>query len=152
MLAVIYYCSLKTTTPQRIAADGAYHIVRFPFGAGESTDDHNMHAVQSVADWTRDDRSGLIWPKVSGHGVLSAMVQWEPGGYTELRDRFVRDPFGEPDTTATDHRPPSPGMQAFTKVWQIQVDPTTPLALAVAHNDSSTRAVTLAEFKLAIFA
>jgi hypothetical protein len=82
------------------------------------------------------------------------MIQWEDGAYSELRDQFVRDPLGftdDPvDTTATDHRPPSPGMQCFTKSHGIFVSPGTPLALRVAHNDSQARDIVLAEFKLAI--
>ncbi|WP_309484603.1 hypothetical protein [Streptomyces himalayensis] len=106
-----------------------------------------------VTDWRADDRSGLIWPIAPGWGFLSAMIQWEPGGYVELRDRFTRDPlglYGPPDSTATDHRPPSRGMQSFTKVWQMKVHPSTPLGLLVAHDDDVPRRVTLAEFKLVI--
>jgi hypothetical protein len=41
-------------------------------------------------------------------------------------------------------------MQCFTKVWSIFVHPGVPLALRVAHNDSVTRKLVLAEFKLVI--
>ncbi|WP_432021409.1 hypothetical protein [Streptomyces sp. 1222.5] len=155
----VYVCSLKRTTPQPVPADGAYHVVRFPFGAAEPSDSWNMHqATQTdgaqVAAWATDDRAGLIWPAREGWGQLYGMVQWESGGYTELRDQFVRDPLGYTDdpvnTTATDHRPPSPGMQCFTKGHGIWVYPGTPIALRVAHNDREARDLVCAEFKLAI--
>ncbi|MFI9756267.1 hypothetical protein [Streptomyces collinus] len=154
----VYVCSLKTDAAQSIPADGAYHIVRFPFGSGESYDAHNMHqAVQpdgyTVTNWATDDRSGLIWPSTAGWGQLYAMIQWEDGSYTELRDRFVRDPLNLStgyDSTATDHRPPSPGMQCFTKGHGLFTAIGTPLALLVSHNDSTACDLVLAEFKLAI--
>ncbi|NGO66819.1 hypothetical protein G5C65_00260 [Streptomyces sp. SB3404] len=151
-------CSLKRDTDQ-IIQPGRYTIVHFPFGYRESYDVHAMHQVQqpdgyTITDWDRDDRSGLIWPSRSGWGQLHAMIQWEAGGYTELRDQFVRDAlaFGpDPEnTTATDHRTPTPGMQCFTKTHGIFVNPAVPLSLRVAHNDSRPRAMVLAEFKLVI--
>jgi hypothetical protein len=146
--------SLKVDSPQTIPADGAYHIVRFPY-TGEPYDAYNMHDANQpggyqVIDWATDDHSGLIWPKFNGWGLLTALIQWEDGNYTELRDQFVRSPLTAPDTTATDHRPPSPGQQFFTKHHEIFVNQTTPLALRVAHNDTTARRLTLAEFKLAI--
>ncbi|MFF5668781.1 hypothetical protein ACFY8S_01370 [Streptomyces hygroscopicus] len=154
----VQVCSLKVDTPQLIAP-GAYTIVRFPFGAGEPTDQFEMHQAQQpdgyvVTDWATDDRSGLIWPSRYGWGHLYAMIQWESGGYTELRDQYVRDPLGlgpsPNDTTGTEHRPRSIGMQCFVKNHGIFVYPDTPLALRVYHNDSQPRRLTLAEFKLAI--
>jgi hypothetical protein len=147
-------CSLKTDTPQLIPGGGGYHIVRFPYEV-ESIDAQDMHPQAQpdgarVSDWQTDDRSGLVWPTASGWGHLQAMIQWEAGDYTELRDRFIRDPFGAADTTATDHRPPSPGMQCFTKAWGIYVRPETPIALAVGHTSKAPVKLTLAEFKLII--
>ncbi|WP_190124161.1 hypothetical protein [Streptomyces inusitatus] len=55
------------------------------------------------------------------------MIQWEvvstTGGYTELRDQFVRDPFGIADTTATEHRTPAAGGQDYVKGHGIFVSP-----------------------------
>lgn len=154
----VLVCSLKVETPQLIPADGDYHIVRFPYGSAESYDVHGMHQTAQpdgyqLTDWAADDRSGLIWPAVEGWGQLFGMVQWEPGDYTEVRDRFVRDPLGlagVPDSTATEDYPPTPGGQYRTKSWGLFVDPATPLGLMVRHNASTPRKVTLAEFKLAI--
>lgn len=155
----VQVCSLKLAAAQSIPADGTYHVVRFPFGSAEPSDSWNMHQASQpdgvqVASWTTDDRSGLIWPAMEGWGHLYAMVQWEAGDYSELRDQFVRDPLGFTDdpvnTTATDHRPPSPGMQCFTKGHGIWVYPGTPIALRVAHNDGRARNLLCAEFKLAI--
>ncbi|WP_326686906.1 hypothetical protein OIE63_06950 [Streptomyces sp. NBC_01795] len=154
----VYVCSLITTAPQTIPGNGGYHVVHFPFGGGESYDMHGMHQVQqpdgaTVGDWKRDDRSGLIWPHVDGWGSLTAVVQWEDGSYSELRDRFVRDPLGlstGADSTATDHHAPSPGMQCFTKHHEIFVHPSTPIAFLVGHGGSTSRRITHAQFKLAI--
>lgn len=151
----VHICSLKTDVPQSIPP-GGYHIVRFPFV--ESYDAHRMHDPaqpdgRKVTDWKRDDRSGLIWPAADGWGSITAMIYWEDGGYTELRDRFVRDPLGlstGADSTATEHRPPSPGQQFFHKHHEMFVHPGTPIALLVAHNDARPRRITLAELKLAI--
>lgn len=151
-------CSLIRVTPQPIPADEAFHIVRFPFGAAESLDEHGMHQVEQpdghrVDDWDTDDRSGLIWPAGEGWGALTAMIQWENGDYTELRDQYIRDPLNlstGPDTTATDHRPRSPGMQCFTKHHEVTVRPGTPIALRVRHNDGRAQRIVHAQFKLAI--
>lgn len=154
----VLVCSLITAGPQTIPA-GGYHVVRFPFGTGESYDAHGMHQMvqpdgYQISDWQQDDRSGLIWPSVDGWGSLTAVVQWESGGYTELRDQFVRDPLGLTDdpvnTTGTDHRVPSPGMQCFTKHHEFFVHPSVPLALRVSHNHAGPRQLVLAQFKLAI--
>ncbi|MFE6305044.1 hypothetical protein [Nocardiopsis sp. NPDC057823] len=153
-----YVCSLIRDTPQLIPADGGYHIIRFPFGSSESYDAHTMHQVAqpdgyTIGAWDSDDRSGLIWPRVAGWATLTANIHWEAGGYSELRDRFVRDPLDlttGADSTATDHRPPSPGMQCFTKHHEIFVHPGTPVAFLAGHNDSVARKVVHAQFKLAV--
>jgi hypothetical protein len=154
----VLVCSLITNQPQEIPTNG-YHVVRFPYGSAESYDAHNMHPAEqpdgyTVAGWPTDDRSGLIWPTADGWGSLTAVIQWESGGYTELRDQFVRDPLGltnDPvNTTATEHRPPSPGMQCWHKAHEIFVHPGVPLALRVSHNDSVPRRMVFAEFKLAV--
>ncbi|MEU8870426.1 hypothetical protein AB0D24_04535 [Streptomyces javensis] len=148
-----------TSQPQTIAGDGQYHVLRYPYDT-ESYDPYEMHeAVQpdgyQVVDWRTDDRSGLIWPAKTGWGVLTAAIQWADADYTELRDQFVRDPLGitsDPvNTTGTDHRPPSPGIQCFTKNHPIIVHPDVPLAVRVAHNASAPVNVILTEFKLAIW-
>ena len=54
------------------------------------------------------------------------------------------------NSTGTDHRPPSPGMQCFTKHHEFFVHPGMPLAFLVAHNASGSRKITHAQFKLAI--
>ncbi|MET7437933.1 hypothetical protein ACFYQQ_01280 [Streptomyces sp. NPDC005496] len=150
--------SLKTEVAQSIPADGDYHVVRFPYMT-ESYDPWGMHnPIQpdgyGVASWSKDDRSGLIWPTCSGWGTLTSLIYWEAGDYDELRDRYVRDPLRLTedgyDSTATEHRPPSPGMQCFHKSHQMFVRPDVPIALLVAHDASSARRVTLAEFKLSI--
>ncbi|CAL9538971.1 hypothetical protein [Streptomyces sp. enrichment culture] len=153
-------CSLKVDTPQVIQPGTTYQVVRFPFGAAESTDRWEMHqTVQPdgyvVTDWSADDRSGLIWPSRPGWGTLHAMIQWEAGTATEYRDQYVRDPLGltpnPNDTTATEHRPPSPGANYFVKTHAIFVSPDVPIALRVTHNNPTPLQLTLAEFKLAIF-
>lgn len=149
--------SLKVDIPQSIKPR-VWTVVRFPYD-GESYDPFGMHEKlqpvdgYEVRDWQRNDRSGLVWPTSDGWGTLHAMVQWEPGGYDELRDQLVRDPLNlttGADTTATDHRVPTPGMQSFTKTWGMFVHPETPLALRVMHTDARPRMLTLAELKLEI--
>lgn len=153
---MLYVCSLISNSTQVIPGDKGYHLLRFPFGDHESSDVWNMHpASQPDGRESKhpDERSGLIWPKVGGWATLTANIHWEAGSYSELRDRFVRDPLGldgTPDSTATDHRPPSPGMQCFTKSHQIFVHPHTSLGLKVAHTGASSRRVVHAQFKVAI--
>ncbi|MEW2568293.1 hypothetical protein [Streptomyces sp. NPDC047070] len=161
----VQVCSLKVEVPQLIPSGTTYQVVRFPYGALESTDRFNMHqALQpdgtTVANYATDDRSGLIRPSKAGWAELYALLQWEAptgtsGTVTEYRDQHVRDPFGETadpnDTTATDHRAPTPGGQFWTKSWGIFVDPATPIALRVTHNAvSGPLNLVLAEFKVAI--
>lgn len=155
----VQVCSLKVDVPQLIEPGTTYKVVRFPFGAGESTDRFEMHqTVQPdgyvVTDYATDDRSGLIWPSRSGWGHLYAMIQWEATGATEYRDQFVRDPLGltpnPNDTTATEHRAPTPGADYYVKNHGIFVSPDVPIALRVTHNDTQARLLTLAEFKLVI--
>ncbi|WP_327671812.1 MULTISPECIES: hypothetical protein [unclassified Streptomyces] len=154
-----YVCSLKVDRPQAMPGGGVYNLVRFPYEAGEeSYDPHGMHEPAdplgyAVQDWSRDDRSGLIWPAVDGWATLTALIYWEAGDYTELRDRFVRDPLGlagGSDSTATEHRPPSPGAQFFHKTHEMFVHPGTLVGLLAAHNAPKNVRITLAEFKLAI--
>ncbi|EST32185.1 hypothetical protein N566_20200 [Streptomycetaceae bacterium MP113-05] len=152
----VLVCSLYVHGDGRPIDPGGYRLVRFPYGGEESYDRHGMHEGRQP-DGARseypDERSGLIWPAADGWGDLVANIHWEAGGYTELRDRFVRDPLGlgrHPDSTGTDHRPPSPGMQCFTKVHSVFVHRDTPLGLKVAHNDDVPRRLIHAQFKLAI--
>ncbi|CAM5456789.1 hypothetical protein SHIRM173S_03921 [Streptomyces hirsutus] len=53
----------------------------------------------------------------------------------------MRDPLGlttnPNDTTATEHRTPTPGGQYYVKNHGIFVEPGTPLALRVTHNDAA---------------
>ncbi|MDT0381946.1 hypothetical protein RM572_24595 [Streptomyces sp. DSM 42041] len=152
----VLVCSLYVHGNGQMIEPGGYRLVRFPYGSRESYDRHGMHQTrQPDGDGSTypDERSGLIWPAADGWGDLVANIHWEAGDYTELRDRFVRDPLGlagGEDSTGTDHRRPSPGMQCFTKTHAIFVHPDTPLGLKVAHNDDRPRRLLHAQFKLAI--
>lgn len=164
----VYVCSLKTTSPQTIPADGKYHLVHFPFGddgAEECYDPFDMHPVQQPdgVDATRLlDRSALIWPHTNGWGTLTAMIHWKTppadGIFTqhrptEYRDRFVRDPLGLStgyDSTATESRPAQDKGPYLHKTHEIFVKPHVPLALMVRHNGSKPVDLELAELKLAI--
>lgn len=157
-----HVCSLIYTPgrdgAQWIPGDGQYHIVRFPYGGSESWDPDNMHAyTRDGADhpFPGDEQSGLIWPALpvggSAWAELKAMIYWKSGNATEYRDRFVRDPLNLStgyDSTNTEHRPPSPGMQCFAKAWAMFVHPQTPIGLLVAHNSSSSQQLDTCEFKL----
>ena len=148
-------CSLKTGGPQRIPPD-EYTILRFPFNA-ESHDPDDLHpALQPDTGQTvtsADDRAGLIWPKHTAWATLNALIYWEAGGYTEVRDRFVRNPLNLPgappyDSTCTEDHPKTPGGQYLAKTWNLFVHPLTPLGLLLQHDAPGPVAVTLAEFKL----
>lgn len=150
----LYVCSLDVSPDQTIPADGQYHLLRFPYESYHY-DPWGMHSAAQpdgcqVTDWAGDDRSGLIWPAVSGWGTLTAEIQWASGNYTELRDRFVRDPLGTPNGTNTEDRAPTGGMQFVHKTHSIFVAPGVPLGLEVKHNASTGVAVTYAQFKLAV--
>lgn len=149
--------SLIVSEPQSIAP-GSYQVVRFPFEP-EPFDPVGMHEATQpdgyeVLDWATDDRSGLIWPATRGWGTLYASIQWAgESDATEYRSQFVRDPLGlagGPDTTATEHRAPTPGGEFYTRTWGIVVNPGVPLAVRVAHNAGTPQDLTLAEFKLVI--
>jgi hypothetical protein len=153
-----HVCSLIVRDEQTIPPN-VYTLLRFPYGDNESYDSENMHAL------TRDGRdhpypsdpvSGLIFPAHDAWAQVYGMVQWasdddRPAGEraTEYRDQIVRDPLGAPDSTCTQHRPASPGIQCFAKSWGMFVHPDVPLGLLVAHNAASALRVTLAEFKIA---
>lgn len=152
----VHVCSLKVDVPQSIPDDGKYHVVRFPY-PGQSYDAWGMHTATqpdgaTVTNWARDDRSGLIWPSMAGWGTLTSLIYWEAGDYSELRDRYVRNPLDPEayDSTASEHRPPSPGIQCFHKTHEMFVRPDVPIALLVAQDAGTSRKLTLAEFKLAI--
>ncbi|MFC3998489.1 hypothetical protein ACFOVU_21370 [Nocardiopsis sediminis] len=148
-------CSLIVDTPQTIPADGAYHLLRFPY-SGESADPHRMHQPgqpDGADSEFPDPRSGLIWPAVSGWGELKALVYWDEGDYTEVRDRFVRDPLSlstGSDSTCTEDHQATTGGQYRGKAWGIFVEPETPLGVMVRHNGTSPATVSHAQFKLAI--
>lgn len=149
-----HVCSLKVEEPQEIPP-GGYHIVVFPYGDEESYDPDNMHRAQRGYGYP-DPHSGLIHPAHDSWAQLYAMIQWESDDdlpqsqrATEYRDQFIRDPFGEQDTTCTEHRRQTAGMQCFAKTWGMFVHPDVPLALRVAHNGATTQRLVLAEFKLA---
>ncbi|MFD7793648.1 hypothetical protein [Streptomyces sp. NPDC059759] len=154
----VQICSLIVNEPQSIPADGQYHVVRFPFGAGESFDDCNMHQTAqpdgyAVTDWRHDDRSGLIWPAAEGWGSLNALMYWDDGSYSEIRSRFVRDPLDLStgfDSTCTEDTPSTPGGQYRAKHWELFVHPGTPLALMVKHDAGRSVNLSFAELKLAI--
>ena len=149
-------CSLKVDQPQAIPPGSAYTLLRFPYGsAGESYDPCDMHpAIQpdGVTSTYPDPRSGLIWPAHDAWASLYALIYWEPGNYTEVRDRFVRDPLGlfeAPDSTCTEDHPATPGGQYVAKSWGMFVHPGVPVGLMVRHDSASPVKVTLAEFKVA---
>lgn len=140
----VYFCSLgfkAADGQEQIIPPGPYSTIQF--GADENFDPWDMHKP--------DSDGGLIWPAINGIGCLEANIIWVPGDYTELRDVFVRDPFGTPDETAYDHRPATKGEQAFTKTHWLVVRTDVPLALQVGHDATGDARVRMAQFKLTIF-
>jgi hypothetical protein len=154
----LHVCSLKFDADRdggslSVPRGDGYHLVPFPYGAAESYDADNMHAEKrgGTSHPFPGQASALIWPAHKAWGRLYAMIQWETasgGAASEFRDQFARDPLGKIDTTCTEHRRASPGMQCFAKSWAIFVDPEVPLGLRVAHSASRSLHVVLAEFKL----
>jgi cell wall assembly regulator SMI1 len=160
----LYICSLirdgAVDGNQSIPADGEYHTIRFPFGSRESYDVHEMHQVAqpdsyTITSWDTDERSGLIWPAVAGWATITGMIYWSSGSYSELCDRVIRDPLGlssnsenHANTTATEHRPPTAGLNPFHKTHQLFVEPGVPVATQVKTNVASS--IYHAQFKLAI--
>lgn len=146
-------CSLITGGSQSIPPN-VYTPLRFPFNA-ESADAFDLHpTVQPDTGETitsTNPRASLIWPKHTAWATLSGLVYWDPDDYTEVRDRFVRDPLNLTtgyDSTCTEDHPPTPGGQYRAKNWPIFVHPNTPVALLVRHDASSAVAVSFAEFKM----
>ncbi|WP_420156521.1 hypothetical protein [Nocardiopsis sp. CNT-189] len=150
----LYVCSLINNDDQEIQPD-AYTLLKFPY-VGESYDPWGMHDAgqpDGACSTYPDDRSALIWPAVTGWGTLTAMIHWEGGDYTEVRDQYIRDPLnlaGGPDTTCTEHEAPNPGGQYRAKHHALFVHPDTPVAIRVRHNATSAKKVIHAQLKLAI--
>ena len=137
------YCSLARYEPQEIPS-GPYTLLTFP---DVSSDELSMG----------QGAQGLILPAAAGTGILELNIHWAAGDYTELRDVFVRDPYGSTgnasltdNRTGYDHRPPSPGIQCFDKLHMIKVEPGVPLGVYVSQNSGGTVSVTHAQFKLKI--
>jgi hypothetical protein len=151
-----YVCSLKADAQTIPRTGDDYYVVRFPYGT-ESYDAHGMHQPaqpDGAVSAYPDSRSGLIWPKHDAWAQVYALLYWDPGDYTELRDRFVRDPLNLTtgyDSTCTEDRALSPGGQYIAKSWGMFVHAETPLALMVKHNASGPVRLALAEFKLAYY-
>ena len=151
----LYVCSLIREVGQTIPADGRYHMVRFPYGA-ESYDAWGMHdQTQPDGGWgaLTNDRSGLIWPAAAGWGWLFAMAYWDSAKYSELRDRFVRDPLGlngPADSTCTEDYAITPGGQYRAKQHGIFVNPDTPVGYMVRVGAAGPRRLTHAQFKLVV--
>lgn len=154
---VVHVCSLKYDSAvdgtQTIPVSSGYTLLKFPY-IGESYDPDDMHTLTYGGvdhPYPSDPASGLIHPAHDAWGRLYAMVQWETlsgSKATECRDQFVRDPLGVADTTCTEHRCVTVGMQCYAKSWGIFVHPDVPLGLRVSHNASVPLKLVLAEFKL----
>lgn len=153
----VRYCSLGfkplAGQEQSIPATGAYTTLQFPYGAQENDDPWDMHSPNQGSSFVAypDPKAGLIYPAVAGLGCLELNIIWMDGNYTELRDVFVRDPFGTPDQTAYDHRARTPGENCFTKQHWLLVHPSTPLCVQVAHDGTTAAKVRMAQLKLTIF-
>lgn len=150
-------CSLKTKSgvKQSIPPGPDYTIVRFPFDGQESSDSHDLHPVlqpdtaESIT--YTSPRAGLIWPAHTAWADLYGMLYWDAGNYTELRDRFVRDPLNLSsgyDSTCTEDHNVTPGGSYIAKAWGLRAYVGTPLALMVKHNSSGPVNLAFAEFKV----
>lgn len=151
----------ETEADMQLVPPGEYFTPRLPYG-GEFTDRHGMHDRRQpdsyvVQDWRTDERSGLLWPATDGVACVELNVHLEAGGYREIRDRFVRwvpktGGGWTEDPTATDHRPPSDGLQCFTKQHWLLVNRRTPICIRIAHDDTVPRRLVMVQFKMLILA
>ena len=153
----IYFASLgfkPATGAEQVIPTGSYTTLCFPHGTQENDDPWDMHPRQapngSLITYPAQE-SGLLYPTAAGLGCLELNIIWMDADYTELKDVFVRDPFGTPDQTAYDHRARTPGENCFTKQHWLLVHPDTPLCVQVGHNGTTTAKVRMAQLKLTIF-
>lgn len=147
-----HYCSLIVDQPQTIPPN-TWTVVRFPYGSAESEDAENMH--RKVVDgkshpYPSDPWSGLIWPGHTGPvGTWYAMYQFgSAGNAREFRAQFCRDPFGKPNTTATRHYAPTPGLQCEVSGWAFRIRKNTPVAFRVRHDSDEPLELVFSELKL----
>lgn len=140
-----YVCSLKVEGHKQVIPRKTWTLVQYPGKGTESSDAHNMHDDKATGN-----QSGLITVKgPGGWGILAAMAQWvDPKDATETRIQFIRDPYGNPDTTATNHVARTPGGDYYTLVWPLHLPAGRPHAMRVYHNASSSLTLDLAELKL----
>lgn len=146
-------CSLMTSAPQAIPPN-TYTILKFPFD-NESADAPSLHDPKQpdtgLTTTASNPRSGLIWPAHVGWAHLNGLIYWQGGDYTEVRDRFVRDPLELTtgyDSTCTEDHAKTPGGQYLAKNWDMFVHPLTSVGLLVQHNGSRSVKVDFAEFKM----
>ncbi|NEB92459.1 hypothetical protein [Streptomyces bauhiniae] len=150
------YVSSLSATPDQVIQPLTDTLLLFPFDQ-DQMDQWGMHdpaQPDGITAASSSQRAGLIWPSCEGWGHLTAEFQWEAGGYTEIRDAFMRDPLGLTDDprndTAREDRYPTGGYQWFVKNHQLSVHPGVPLGVMVRHNDKAPRKILYAQFKLAI--
>ncbi|MGW7518979.1 hypothetical protein ACWGJ2_25660 [Streptomyces sp. NPDC054796] len=158
VVSLIWDESMSGPGAQKISYDeDGYYLVRFPYD-DESYDPWKMHdPAKGGGDPAvfPDPRSGLIHPSHEGWGTLSAMVQWAKDSTPhEYRARFVRDPLGSYDSTATTDTAETGGGQYKAYMWQMFVHPDVPLGLKISARGSGDAKIktpiTHAQFKLAI--
>lgn len=158
----LYYCSLiykAARDADQLIPSKEWTIVRFPFGAAESWDGHRMHQVlqpDGAETSYGHERSGLIWPHISGAALLAGKANWDDGDYSQILARFIRDPLGlgdgkVNDWTATTGDPPTPGGEHETYAWPLLVSPGTPVAFQVWHSASGPIRLTQGQFKIMIW-
>lgn len=140
-----YACSLKVEGYNQVIPRKTWTQVHFPGQAVEMSDAHGMHDPNSTGA-----QSGLITVKgPGGWGIIAAMAQWvDPKDATETRVQIIRDPFNNPDTTATNHKARTPGGDYYTLLWPLHLPAERPHAIRVYHNASTSLVLNLAEFKV----
>jgi len=153
----LYICSLANNN-RRTIPPRKWVTVPFPYTTPPTSYDawemHRPSQPGGVVSTYPDRYSALIHPQADGWGTLEGHVEFEEGDYTEIRTRFVRDPYGDGeksnDTTNTEHHAPSPGMQFFTVLHKLFVHPGVPVAFMVYVGGDEGAVLTYSQLKLEV--
>ncbi|MEU9470410.1 hypothetical protein AB0D78_28100 [Streptomyces avermitilis] len=139
-------CKLYTNTPQLIQPQ-TWTTVRYD---EVLRDDAGMfRAALKVTD----RNAALITPKRDGDFIWFRFLHWDditvPDGDTRPRqfiERFVRDPYTEPDSTGSADTGDTPGKEYRLGSWAFAGHAGQPVAVQVWHDHDQPVAIVHAQF------
>lgn len=139
-------CKLYTNTPQLIEPQ-TWTTVRYD---QVLRDDARMsRGNRSLAD----PRSGLIVPPENGDFLWFRFLHWDsitlPDGDPRERqflERFVRDPYTDPDSTGSSDTGDTPGKEYRLASWAFAGRAGQPVAVEVWHDHDQPVSITHAQF------